>query len=123
MEESGQLHAPAGLLQGKGPWYQLDKRLGGSQSRSGHGGEEKNSQALPGLEPPIVLPVAHWAIPAPAVRFYMFYTYLQSVQLLPGEAATQQPRHTFWYVLVTYESMQLNVCKVLMLWAQHNICV
>jgi hypothetical protein len=28
--------------------------LGGPQSRSGHGGEEKNSQALPGLEPPII---------------------------------------------------------------------
>jgi hypothetical protein len=28
--------------------------MGGSQSRSGRGGEEKNSQPLPGLEPPIV---------------------------------------------------------------------
>jgi hypothetical protein len=34
----------------------LDRRLGGSQSRSGHG-EEKNSQTLPGLEPPIIEPV------------------------------------------------------------------
>jgi hypothetical protein len=31
-------------LQGKSPWYPLDRRLGGPQSRSGHGGEEKNSQ-------------------------------------------------------------------------------
>jgi hypothetical protein len=30
--------------QGKSPWYTLDRRLGGPQSRSGHGGEEKNSQ-------------------------------------------------------------------------------
>jgi len=31
----------------------LDKRLGGPQSRSGRGEEkEKNSQPLPGLEPP-----------------------------------------------------------------------
>jgi hypothetical protein len=37
--------------QGKSPWYPLDKRLGGSQNRSGRGGE-KNSQPLPGLEPP-----------------------------------------------------------------------
>jgi hypothetical protein len=44
--------------QGKGPWYPLDRRLGGSQSRSGHGGEEKNSQSLPGIEPPIIQPVA-----------------------------------------------------------------
>jgi hypothetical protein len=29
---------------GKGPCYPLDRRLSGPQSRSGHGGEEKNSQ-------------------------------------------------------------------------------
>jgi hypothetical protein len=28
-----------------------DRRLGGPQSRSGHGGEEKNSQPPPGIEP------------------------------------------------------------------------
>jgi hypothetical protein len=28
----------------------LDRRLGGPQSRSGRGGEEKNSQPLPGIE-------------------------------------------------------------------------
>jgi hypothetical protein len=28
-------------LQGRSPWYPLDRRLGGSQSRSGRGGEEK----------------------------------------------------------------------------------
>jgi hypothetical protein len=32
--------------QGKSPWYPLDRRLGGPQSRSGRGGEEKNSQRL-----------------------------------------------------------------------------
>jgi hypothetical protein len=42
----------------KGPWYPLDRRLGGLQTRSGHSGEEKNSQSLPGLEPPIVQPLA-----------------------------------------------------------------
>jgi hypothetical protein len=31
--------------QRKSPWYLLDMRLGGFQSRSGRGGEEKNSQA------------------------------------------------------------------------------
>jgi hypothetical protein len=36
--------------QGKSPWYLLDRRLGGPQSRSGRGGEEKNSQPLPWLE-------------------------------------------------------------------------
>jgi hypothetical protein len=43
--------------QGKSPWYPLDRRLGGPQSRFGRGGEEKNSQPLPGLEPPIIRPV------------------------------------------------------------------
>jgi hypothetical protein len=35
MEMSGQLHAP-----GKRPQYQLNRRLGGPQSRSGRGGEK-----------------------------------------------------------------------------------
>jgi hypothetical protein len=38
--------------------YPLDRRLGEPQSRSGHSGEEKNSQPLPGLELPIIQPVA-----------------------------------------------------------------
>jgi hypothetical protein len=37
--------------QGKSPWYPLDRRLGGPQSRSGRGGEEKNSQTPSGIEP------------------------------------------------------------------------
>jgi hypothetical protein len=41
---SGQLHAPAALSQGKSPGYPLDRRLGGPQSRLGHGGEEKKFQ-------------------------------------------------------------------------------
>jgi hypothetical protein len=44
--------------QGKRLWYLLGRRLGGPQSRSGRGGEEKNSQPLPGFEPPIIQPVA-----------------------------------------------------------------
>jgi hypothetical protein len=36
----------------------LDRRLGVPQSRSGRGGEEKNSQPLPGLESPIIQLVA-----------------------------------------------------------------
>jgi hypothetical protein len=37
--------------QGKSPWYPLDRRLGGPQSRSGRDGEEKNSQPPPEIEP------------------------------------------------------------------------
>jgi len=51
VEVSGKLHAPATLPQGKSPWYPFDRRLGGAQSHSGHGGEEKNSQPLPGIKP------------------------------------------------------------------------
>jgi len=49
---SGQLHTPATLPPGiKSPWYPLDRRLGGPQNQSGHGGEE-NSQPLLGIKPP-----------------------------------------------------------------------
>jgi hypothetical protein len=42
MEESGLLHALVGLPLVKEPQYPLDRRLGGPQSWSEHGGEEKN---------------------------------------------------------------------------------
>jgi len=42
--------------EGRSPLYLLDRRLGGPLSRSGRGGEEKNSQPLPGLELPIIQP-------------------------------------------------------------------
>jgi hypothetical protein len=51
MEVSDQLHAPPALIQGKSPWYPFDRRLGGPPSRSGRGGEEKNFQSPPGIEP------------------------------------------------------------------------
>jgi len=44
--------------QEKSPWYPSDRRMGGPQSQSGHGGEEKNSQPLLGLEPLIIQPIA-----------------------------------------------------------------
>jgi hypothetical protein len=37
--------------QGKSPLYPLDRGLGGPQSRSGRGGEEKNFQPPPEIEP------------------------------------------------------------------------
>jgi len=40
--------------QGNRPWYTFYRRLGGPQSQSVHSGEEKNSQPLPGLEPPTI---------------------------------------------------------------------
>jgi len=47
MEVSGQFHAPATLCCGKSPQYPLDRRLGGSWSESGHGGQEKKSATQP----------------------------------------------------------------------------
>jgi len=46
MKVSGQPHTWLLCLQGKSPWYPLDRRLGGPLSWSGCGGEEKNSQLL-----------------------------------------------------------------------------
>jgi len=44
MEVTEQLHTPAALPPGKDPpVHPLDRRLGEPLSRSGHGGEEKNS--------------------------------------------------------------------------------
>jgi hypothetical protein len=70
MEVSGQLHVPAALTPGKESCYPLARRLGGPQSRSGRGGEEKNSKPPQESNPrtPIVQPVAQrytdWAITA-----------------------------------------------------------
>jgi hypothetical protein len=55
---SVQLHGKAAVPQGKIPWYPFDKRLSGPQSRSGRGGEEKNSQPPQGFKLPIIQPIA-----------------------------------------------------------------
>jgi len=39
--------------------YPLDRKLGGPQRKSGHGGEKKNSQSLPGLKCMNIQPIAH----------------------------------------------------------------
>jgi hypothetical protein len=53
MKVSGQINVPVSLSPGKETLVQLDRGLGWPQSRYGSGGEEKNSQPLLGLEPPI----------------------------------------------------------------------
>jgi hypothetical protein len=60
MDMSGRLHVPAALPPGKQPPLPLHRRLGGPQSRSGHGGEEKIPNPRRESEPrtPIVHPVA-----------------------------------------------------------------
>jgi hypothetical protein len=65
--------------QGKIPRYPFDRRLGAPQSRSGRGGEEKNSLPRQESNPrtPIVQPVAQryadWAITA--LTYYVYRQY------------------------------------------------
>jgi hypothetical protein len=54
MEVSGQVHTLAASPAGKEALYPLVRSMGGPQSRSGRGGEEKNSQPVPGLEHSII---------------------------------------------------------------------
>jgi hypothetical protein len=58
MDVHGQFHAPTALPLGREHSVPLERGLGRPQSRSEHGGEEKYSQTLPVLEPPIIQPVA-----------------------------------------------------------------
>jgi hypothetical protein len=51
MEASGSFTPRPLYPQGNSPWYPLDRRLGGPQSRFGRSGEEKNSQPPPGIKP------------------------------------------------------------------------
>jgi len=68
-------------LQGKSPWYPLDRRLGGPQSRSGYGVEEKNSQTPPANEP---RPYARQSYVA--LKQDMGYSLFSVVLLLEGYA-------------------------------------
>jgi hypothetical protein len=61
----------------------LDERLDGPQGRSGHCGEEKNSQLLPGLESPIIQPVAqryNTDIVDKTIQFRIFYLSVSSLK-------------------------------------------
>jgi hypothetical protein len=55
--------------QGKSHLYPLARRLDGPHSRSVRGDEEKNSQPLSGLEPPIFQTVAQH------IPYYYYYYY------------------------------------------------
>jgi hypothetical protein len=75
----------------------LDRRKSGSQSRSGHGGEEKNSQPLPGLEPPIIQPVAQR------------YT-VELSRLLHDKSVTAEIRE---YLLFATDSYKIIFCAII----------
>jgi hypothetical protein len=76
--------------QGKSPWYQFDRRLGGLRS----GGEEKNSQPLPGLEYPIIQPVAQCYTSEVSRLLCMLHAPPLSYSLL------DHPNNTWWSVQV-----------------------
>jgi hypothetical protein len=58
MEVSGQHQVLAAFLPRKEPLVPIGQEAGRPQSRSGRGGEEKNSQPLPGPESLIIQRVA-----------------------------------------------------------------
>jgi hypothetical protein len=77
MELSGWLHAPTAISRRKEPRYPLARRLGGSQSRSGRGADEKES-SLPGIQPGYVKKIDVLRIILEITASGFFY----SVQLL-----------------------------------------
>jgi hypothetical protein len=104
MEVSGQLHAPAALLPGKEPLYPLDWRIGGPQSRSGSGGEEKNSQPAPGIEPqnsgrPARSP---GAIPTELSRLYSY----EEATSISSPFLRQRWKHVLWIWSLKHSSVQ-----------------
>jgi hypothetical protein len=67
----------------------MDRRLGGHQNRSGLCGEEKNSQPLPGLEPPIIQPLAQsYTAELPRLLVNKFLPFIEPDGLLP---CSQEP--------------------------------
>jgi hypothetical protein len=96
-------------LQEKSPWYPLDRRLGGPQSRSEYGGEEKNSQPLPGLEPPdhpARSPApCHWVILAPPVSIKGY-----KIRLTLSENACYYSVQNLWSYLLLSKNLNIKIC-------------
>jgi hypothetical protein len=87
--------------QGKIPWYPVDRRLGGPQNRSGRGGEEKNCQTLPGLEPPIIQPVAQRYTTELYWLLVMFIMYVKITALVSSMGALRPLACSAWNHLDT----------------------
>jgi hypothetical protein len=66
--------------QGKRPWYPLYRKLGGPQGRAVRGGEEKNSQPLPRLEPPIIQTVAQSCTTELSRLLYLSNKFFQKIK-------------------------------------------
>jgi hypothetical protein len=109
MEVSGQLHPS-----GKKPWYPLDRKLGGPRSRSGRGGEEKNSQSHQESNPrtPIVQPVAQgytdWATTALKERKKAYLTNISLWRATPIAIVTNFKARTHDQVLERFQRFRLS---------------
>jgi hypothetical protein len=80
--------------QWKSTWYPLDRRLGGPQSRSGRGGEEKNSQPPPGIEPsnPDRPARSLVAIPTELSRLFASHSSVIHFTILTAEGVLYKPQ-------------------------------
>jgi hypothetical protein len=91
--------------QGNNPWHLLGRRLGGPQSRSGRGGEKKNSQTLPGLEPPIMQPITkRYTI----VLSRLLYRYWCSLNIQSGEPHKDK---SVTYIINCFKSRSSMLCS------------
>jgi hypothetical protein len=81
-------HALACLSSREQPWYSLNRRLRGPQSRSGHNGKKKNS-ALPGIGSQSSNPQpSHytkliWLLVGKYISFKMFLSDIVAFQMEP----------------------------------------
>jgi hypothetical protein len=110
MGVSGQFHAPAAFPQGKSPWYPLDMGLGGSQSWSGNGGKEKNSQPPPEIErsSTIIQPVAQRY--TTELSLHMWYTAIEYDKNKSVNLKTQRKSKT-WFCII-YSIIKLKIVTV-----------
>jgi hypothetical protein len=92
--------------QGKSSWYPLDRRLGGPHSRSGRGGEEKNSQPLRGLK--LYMQNASYEGVSKSFRTGRVEQVLQMVQL---SATRGSCIGILWVSLVSFDAIILRVAS------------
>jgi hypothetical protein len=105
-------------LQGKSPQYPLDRRLGGPQSQSGHGAEEKNSQSPSGIEP------RSSDRPARSQSLYRL-SYLGSQRKIHGWKIRTAKNHVGFIssfkciIMVNFVKSYLNIVRLRFISARH----
>jgi hypothetical protein len=112
--------------QGKTPWYLLNRRLGGSQSRSGRGGKEKNSQTLPGVEPPIIQPVAHRYTTELSRLVHLDNCILETKFIVLGDCSIICKRvyiNPLFYCILFYLGLVRYVSLYFKFWENYILCI